>query len=224
MTKEIKFIIVAILIFFAMLFISSQASAAPSVSKKQATEIQTILASHGYVLKVDGIYGRKTEKAVRHWQRSNRLVVDGIPGRQTMESLRDSIDGPADTGNPAVRVKPPDPGGLNGFPFASGLSGCDEMSFYRAQWDLPEQFEQLGVRESNCRNDVTSSIGCCVGYWQNYISSHLSNQSAYRERIIEECQVTGRNDILGNAPLQKQKQACVTHVVYSISGLSPWAL
>lgn len=62
----------------------------------------------------------------------------------------------------------------------------------------------------------------CV--WQNYLSSHLSRQSAYRDRIINECGVTKVADIRGDSDAQKTASACVTFVVYSISGLSPWAL
>lgn len=184
-----------------------------------------ILASHGYSVTVDGVFGPQTEKAVRHWQKVNGLFVDGIPGPVTMRSLQQSIFGPATASQPAKRLNPPAPQGLNGNSFApGGLSNCDEMSFYRQQAGLPERFEALGWRESNCLNTVTSRTGCCVGYWQNYISSHLSGQSQYRGPIINECQVNERSDILGDSPLQKQKQACVTKVVYDISGYSPWSL
>lgn len=218
--------LIGAIIFFIFASIAPVVKAAPQVSKTQATEIQMILVKHGYVLDIDGIFGPKTEKAIRHWQKANGLLSDGIPGPITMRSLRESIDGPAEGPvAPAKRLNPPSPVGLNNLPFApEGVSGCEEMSFYRVQWGLPDIFEHLGYRESNCRNDVTSRTGCCVGYWQNYISSHLSRASAYRERIINECQVNERADLLGNAPIQKQRQACVTKVVYDISGLSPWSL
>lgn len=134
----------------------------------------------------------------------------------------------------ALPVVPPEPLGILMLPFApAGMTGCDEMNFYRAQWGLPERFGDyprtgskskwgLGWRESNCRNDV--STYCCYGYWQNYISSHLSAQSLYRQPIQETCQAFSKWDIYGNDPLQKQKQACVTAIVYAISGLSPWRL
>jgi hypothetical protein len=51
-------------------------------------EIQTILHDFGYTVKVDGIYGRQTERAVRSWQRSNGLTVDGVVGPITVASLR----------------------------------------------------------------------------------------------------------------------------------------
>lgn len=181
-------------------------------------EVQTILAGFGYTVAVDGIYGPQTEKAVRSWQKSNGLVVDGIAGPITTASLRS-----ATRLNNAQPVGDQPATGLNGLPFApDGLSNCDEMTYYRQQWGLPDEFDALGWRESNCRNEESVHTFCCWGYWQHYISSHLSRYSAYRSRIINDCQVTGRTDIDSDFPLDKQKQACVTAVVYSISGFSPW--
>jgi hypothetical protein len=208
--------------------------AKPGITSDTTTAVQKTLRKHGYSVIVDGIYGRQTTAAVRHWQRANGLLEDGIAGPVTLASL--GITGGADATSGAARVSPPGPTGLNGMPFApDDWTGCLEMEFYRQQAGLPSNFSDqprtgsrshqgFGWRESNCRNDVVSSTGCCFGYWQNYISSHLSRGSAYRERIINECQVSGVSDIYGNNDLQKQKQACVTAIVYSISGLSPWNL
>lgn len=183
----------------------------------EVKEVQQILAEFGYTISVDGIYGPQTERVVRSWQRSNGLYVDGIAGPITTQSLRSAVR----LGSQQVA----EPRGLQGKPFApSGFSNCDEMNFYREQWGLPEIFNSLGWRESNCRNEDSVRTFCCYGYWQNYISSHLSRYSAYRPRILNECQVDGADDINSDEPLDKQRQACVTAVVYSISGLSPWSL
>lgn len=189
-----------------------------------------ILSSHGYALEVDGDYGPQTQRAVRHWQRVNQLVVDGIPGPVTMQSLRNSIDAPATAQNGAKRLNPPPS------QFApDGLDACAEMVWYMDQAGLPERFgdsgrhsnwvrsDGFGWRESKCNNNALSRTGCCGGYWQNYLSSHLSTQSKYRNRIINECGVNSMSDIRGDSPQQKRAQACVTKVVYDISGLSPWA-
>lgn len=248
MKKYIKtlaiILISSILLVLAQIISEPYGEAMPLVDKATTQEVQMILSHHGYRLKIDGIFGQKTDKAVRHWQRSNKLTVDGVPGPVTMKSLRNSIKQETkwllDTSIPLTETKPLTPPvrqgqGLNSLPFApEGIDSCAEMVFYMQQAGLPDRFgdsgrhqrwthsDGIGWRESKCTNTAISSIGCCVGYWQNYISSHLSRQSQYRDRIINECQVNGRSDILGDDPLQKQKQACVTKVVYDISGLSPW--
>lgn len=52
------------------------------------SEIQTRLRAWGYYSgAVDGVYGSGTEKAVRHFQRSNGLSVDGQCGAQTLAAL-----------------------------------------------------------------------------------------------------------------------------------------
>jgi Putative peptidoglycan binding domain len=186
-------------------------------------EEQYALRSMGYLaVKVDGTCGAVEARATRHLQAASGLEVDGIMGPITWAALA-----------PAVRVEAPAPqlsnaGGLHGMPFApDGLDLCQEMSYYRVQAGLPERFDAIGYRESRCQNDAksTTAIGvCCVGFWANHISSHLSPQSAYRPFIIAFCEVTGRADVYGTDPLQKQKQACVTKVVFDISGYSPWSL
>lgn len=184
----------------------------------RVAELQQLLASFGYTVVVDGNYGTQTARAVRHFQRSNHLTADAVAGPATMTALHAAT--PVTGSVPAVRVTPKAPQS----PAPSGGDACAEMSGYRQAAGLPEQFDAIGYRESRCRNDVTSSTGCCFGWLQNFLSSHLSNQSAYRDRIINECGVTKVADIRGNSDAQKRGQMCVTFVVYSISGLAPWRL
>lgn len=50
--------------------------------------LQTRLNAAGFDCgKVDGIFGKKTDKAVRRYQESNKLVVDGKAGKNTIKSL-----------------------------------------------------------------------------------------------------------------------------------------
>ena len=100
------------------------------------------------------------------------------------------------------------------------LTGCDEMDWYRNYVGLPRVFNDLGWRESNCRNDVRTF--CCYGYWQEYISLWLSAKSSYRDTLIERCGITGVASIFGLSDRQKFSQACAAKVVYEISGLTPW--
>jgi murein L,D-transpeptidase YcbB/YkuD len=54
----------------------------------QVADLQRRLNEHGAGLVVDGIFGPRTEAAVRAFQRRNRLKVDGIVGPATAATLR----------------------------------------------------------------------------------------------------------------------------------------
>ncbi|SHJ16136.1 peptidoglycan-binding domain-containing protein [Lutispora thermophila] len=49
--------------------------------------LQEVLNNHGYQLKVDGIFGKKTEAAVKDFQGKNGLKADGIVGPKTIAKL-----------------------------------------------------------------------------------------------------------------------------------------
>lgn len=54
----------------------------------EVTQIQTKLKRWGYYNgSVDGIYGSKTQAAVRYFQSKNGLKVDGIAGSQTLRAM-----------------------------------------------------------------------------------------------------------------------------------------
>ena len=50
--------------------------------------LQQLLTAAGYTLAVDGIFGPRTEAAVKKFQKDNGLVVDGIVGPKTWSSLQ----------------------------------------------------------------------------------------------------------------------------------------
>lgn len=51
-------------------------------------EIQRLLNTHGFILKVDGIYGPKTIQAVKDFQNKVKINVDGIVGKITLSKLK----------------------------------------------------------------------------------------------------------------------------------------
>ena len=51
------------------------------------SKLQTVLNQHGYDLAVDGIFGVKTQAAVRDYQKKNSLKLDVIAGPETWGSL-----------------------------------------------------------------------------------------------------------------------------------------
>ena len=63
------------------------------------SKLQTILNEHGYDLAVDGIFGKKTQAAVRDYQKRYNLKLDGIVGPETWGSLLGQNDSGGYTGS-----------------------------------------------------------------------------------------------------------------------------
>jgi len=95
MSTERKRLILALAILFALnIFIIAMAQSASADLYKRGsngnvvTEIQTRLKNWGYYNgAVDGVYGSRTEQAVRWFQQKNGLSADGQVGDQTLAAL-----------------------------------------------------------------------------------------------------------------------------------------
>ena len=95
MDKNRKKLLLSLAVVFAvnMLLIALITAAHADLYKRGAsgatvTEIQTRLKAWGYYDgAVDGIYGSRTEAAVRYFQRKNGLSVDGQVGDETLAAL-----------------------------------------------------------------------------------------------------------------------------------------
>lgn len=61
------------------------------------TELQKLLNQNGYTLDEDGIFGTKTQDAVKDYQQKNNLDVDGIVGTNTWGALTNASSGAATT-------------------------------------------------------------------------------------------------------------------------------
>lgn len=59
---------------------------------EQVKYLQAILNYYGYSLAIDGIFGKKTEDAVKKFQKSRHLRVDGIVGPNTWNALLTDYD------------------------------------------------------------------------------------------------------------------------------------
>lgn len=58
-----------------------------SVNQRAVRELQHLLRKHGFMVRVDGVFGEKTDAAVKKFQEKHKLVEDGIVGRRTWEEL-----------------------------------------------------------------------------------------------------------------------------------------
>ena len=93
-TKRKKLVLAIVLLFTVNILIIALAQSAGADSYKVGSqgstvqEIQRRLKSWGYYAgEVDGIFGSRTEKAVRWFQSKNGLAVDGKVGSQTLAAL-----------------------------------------------------------------------------------------------------------------------------------------
>ena len=86
--KRIFNILIATLLFTALIGSTAFAVSRIGSSGQEVTNIQTRLKQWGYYTgAVDGVYGQKTADAVKAFQRSNGLTADGIAGRATLEKI-----------------------------------------------------------------------------------------------------------------------------------------
>lgn len=92
--KRKKLILAIALIFAVNILIIAIAQSADAALYKRGstgttvTEIQKRLKSWGYYTgSVDGIYGSRTENAVKYFQRTNGLAVDGQAGNKTLAAM-----------------------------------------------------------------------------------------------------------------------------------------
>lgn len=80
--------IIAVLAVSLLVLEISAASYQRGSSGDTVKQIQQKLSAWGYYSgKIDGIYGSRTEAAVRYFQQKNGLTVDGKAGKQTLAAM-----------------------------------------------------------------------------------------------------------------------------------------
>jgi hypothetical protein len=113
------------------------------------------------------------------------------------------------------------PTGLFGLPLApEGLTDCAEFAFYRSQFGMPERFDGIAWRESNCRNEDGVRTSCCHGYLQLYVSLHVRDHRL--APLYEACGVRSQDDVNSDTPIDKQRHLCAAAALYSVVGIDAW--
>lgn len=157
-------------------------------------EVRWILASYGYTVRTDA----QLQRAVRHWQRVNGLLVDGVVGPVTWGSLTAAV--PATASAPAKRVNPPAPP-----PVFAG----DAESIIRDVW--PDDIEwwavAIATRESNLNPSVHNA--CCYGLFQVYFMAHRA--------WLAQFGVNSPSDLY-----DARTNATVALAMFQASGVHPW--
>lgn len=106
-------------------------------------------------------------------------------------------------------------------PVATNLSNCEEMAMYRASVGLPARFDQIGWRESNCRNEDGVHTSCCYGWWQLNVSLHLRDHRLAPRYAA--CGVDSYTDVNSDTPDDKRRQACAAKALFDVVGYSAWS-
>lgn len=219
-----KKIVFLIIVGIVLLLVSTDAVADVERGDKgpAVEDVQEQLSGLGYTLPIDGVFGPKTEKAVKHFQRANKLLADGIVGPVTDRFLdaatatKQAVRGPQETSQ--------------GVDIPNFPNLCEEMRWFIQRGGLPEDpFMYYGMRESHCQNDAKPSIpaaSCCRGWF----AIHTSNISApgYAPGV-RACGITSAADYYGTSYEQKVKSVCFAKVLWDWyvthpGSANPWRL
>jgi peptidoglycan hydrolase-like protein with peptidoglycan-binding domain len=125
------------------------APTAPAVSDT----LRALAKLHDYGYSIDT--PARADRAIRHWQKANHLVIDGLVGTQVLTSL--GIAG-ADATAPAVRLNPP----------VAVPQPMSVEDIIRSVW--PDELEAkalaIAKRESNLQPEVINRNGNATGLFQ----------------------------------------------------------
>lgn len=204
-TKACRCAALAVMLAAAVGAVDHPAAAAPANARMQQTILHRApttvpdtlraldrLHAYGYTIDTPA----RADRAIRHWQRVNGLVVDGIVGPQTIASLGLGA-GDATATHPAVRDNLP--------------SGATVEQIIRFVWpdDTEDRAVRIATRES--RLVPTARNACCYGLFQINYAVHRS--------WLADIGVTSPAQLLDPGT---NARAALT--LYDRAGWQPWAL
>ena len=98
--KKKLFVVIIIFLFIACASIRVYSVSRRGSSGNEVRQIQEKLKRWGYYNgSVDGVYGSKTEAAVKSFQKKNGLTVDGIAGKKTLAAMGINYNSSSSSGN-----------------------------------------------------------------------------------------------------------------------------
>lgn len=150
---------------------------------EDVSELQRQLNNNGYNLEVDGVFGARTQEAVRDYQSKNGLAVDGIVGVNTWGALT----GGASASQPQETTMTQKTG-LGGGTRQSALLGKNTNSGKKAP--TPQEFSYSPYQESDAvkqaqamlQQQLASRPGEYQSQWQDTLNE-LLNQIQNREKF-----------------------------------------
>ena len=145
----------------------------------EVTELQKLLNQSGnnYNLAEDGIFGSKTQAAVKDYQTKNNLAVDGIVGNNTWGALT-SVKPSQNTGNTGATQTPsPDTSASEGFQYAD-YQESDTVK--QAQEMLNQQLQQKpGEYKSTWQDQLNETISQILN--RDKFSYDLNGDALYQQ-------------------------------------------
>lgn len=135
----------------------------------EVRELQTVLNNSGYNLTVDGVFGSKTQAAVKDYQTKNSLQADGIVGEKTWGSLFPEVPDAA----------APDAGTVNTAPTAPAEPEAPKKSAAQLALENAPKYESPAYQESEL---VAQAKAALQTQMNNKPGAY---QSTYQQQIDE---------------------------------------
>lgn len=131
--------------------------------------LQEMLNSNGYSLDVDGVFGSKTQAAVKDYQKKNSLSADGIVGKNTWGTLSSASSG-GSTSNA---------GAATAGTTAKASTSAADMSF---SYDDYQKSDAVMQAEALLQQQLANKPGEYTSAWSDQISA-LIDQITNREKF-----------------------------------------
>ena len=105
-------------------------------------------------------------------------------------------------------------------PTPTFTDNCVEARWYADRHGLPQSFDRIIWRESNCRQEIGVRTSCCVGWLQLNADLHVKDHRL--KEPYARCGVFGNADVDG--PEDKDRHMCAAAALWREMGEQPWNL